>query len=1257
MHGARGLLPEPPGSANACGKCGTVSLSLQVQYLPVAQQKRAAARTKLRPFVQGPCIHNIKLGSLSSTISHVPASSKANAARGDPSNPGDRVKTPRSAVAREAQPLKQSASEHPSVHKGCDPDALPAADPSAGAATPYTAASKQPSQSSQSVQSAQQAQPKQQAETSTSYRKPTSVATEKEESQNNTAAKSKRSDNAVFEWYSGQPISDTQPYYAAEKKCLDLLVTVVNDVYPSFARAMNATRPAASLVWPSPLPPAERVILDPQKPSSKSTAGDKPEEAADSGPDIWPKEKHDVAGDEATRLQTEVRQQVGDLEQSTDQEQQPTQQQHVHNEGGQQQERQQYQQPDVQRGLAGKALLGDTMPEPQLAPAPENAIPTTSAPISDSDSLRSRKRAQRSSSSRSSNSSSEATFPPEVPQPAERTASHELLLKVNCDDSPDVNTDAKHIAAESRAVQLREHQPPSEEASSPADGEDGSRSTAPSPVPTPDDLWDEYAVQQLKESESEVKPRHALVKKNRRQRRRTLKAKHVCDSQLAKQWQAELPQQQLRRPDAHWSHMTATDSATDSDRKNRTPTTRDIKMAWNPGEPWELSWEGHLHILHIRLRKLCNSDKAVGAQLGLPALESYLERMQTQQTRLDNRLVKSENRDSRAKGMHTYSDLSLGNRFRAQREAIAFFYQYGKEQLFRLNPKRSASYNETTSIPVVQTALCGSLMVLYRATTIANEMGVPIPPHLTLKHVWERKAPISGTSDAVSKAADVASRTPPAPPPPEARTLKEEVSSLASNIMSSLIRQRNRDSSLEQLRLLRQEQASGSVGQAATPRLTASQRQAADVPSPTQPAMRDIIGKIPLSASLKQGVKIPSSQTRHQRLKRAASDIISVLELTVEDCQMYKDMYDAYRKFEDERFSVYRSRLAAAAGGAAAAADEALAAAELQSGPNDDVINRGESNANLAPATGQIWARMLDAFLGNDHREAASSSPQPQQPKQEAQPTASSLEESDRVFCLPPEGLPKSMVLTDMDEGKRRKVLTQWRPQKGGDRPGTSGRIYFPTRQNEQQLYTFGFRRIVGIDDSGAGSVVGPIVAAACMMPLAVDIPGIRDSKQLSVGERERVYNTLTSHPQVIWSTHVVPTALVNQLEDSLGLEAVNKVAMTGAFRNIGAASPDYVLVDGDTLPKGLKSFGGTAIPQGDSSDYVIAAASIIATVTRSRWMLALAKKYPAYQFDLNFGHLTSDHKKALMRFGPTPMHRLRYQLSREELAQKFGRG
>jgi hypothetical protein len=180
MHGARGLLPEPPGSANACGKCGTVSLSLQVQYLPVAQQKRAAARTKLRPFVQGPCIHNIKLGSLSSTISHVPASSKANAARGDPSNPGDRVKTPRSAVAREAQPLKQSASEHPSVHKGCDPDALPAADPSAGAATPYTAASKQPSQSSQSVQSAQQAQPKQQAETSTSYRKPTSVATEKE---------------------------------------------------------------------------------------------------------------------------------------------------------------------------------------------------------------------------------------------------------------------------------------------------------------------------------------------------------------------------------------------------------------------------------------------------------------------------------------------------------------------------------------------------------------------------------------------------------------------------------------------------------------------------------------------------------------------------------------------------------------------------------------------------------------------------------------------------------------------------------------------------------------------------------------------------------------------------------------------------------------------------------------------------------------------------------------------------------------------
>jgi hypothetical protein len=81
---------------------------------------------------------------------------------------------------------------------------------------------------------------------------------------------------------------------------------------------------------------------------------------------------------------------------------------------------------------------------------------------------------------------------------------------------------------------------------------------------------------------------------------------------------------------------------------------------------------------------------------------------------------------------------------------------------------------------------------------------------------------------------------------------------------------------------------------------------------------------------------------------------------------MYKDMYDAYRKFEDERFSVYRSRLAAAAGGAAAAADEALAAAELQSGPNDDVINRGESNANLAPATGQIWARMLDAFLGNE---------------------------------------------------------------------------------------------------------------------------------------------------------------------------------------------------------------------------------------------------------------------------------------------------
>lgn len=192
-----------------------------------------------------------------------------------------------------------------------------------------------------------------------------------------------------------------------------------------------------------------------------------------------------------------------------------------------------------------------------------------------------------------------------------------------------------------------------------------------------------------------------------------------------------------------------------------------------------------------------------------------------------------------------------------------------------------------------------------------------------------------------------------------------------------------------------------------------------------------------------------------------------------------------------------------------------------------------------------------------------------------------------------------------------------------------------PTLERELQLRAEGYRSIAGVDEAGRGPLAGPVVAAAVILPEAIDphiLGGIRDSKQLSEPQRDQFYGLITRHA-VAWS---VSYATAREIE-TIDIRKASLLAMKRAVEHL-RLPPDYVLVDGRDYPD--LAIPGEAMKQGDARSITIGAASILAKVSRDRWMNGLHAKFPAYGFDSHKGYPTAFHRLAVNVIGPCEQHR-----------------
>lgn len=185
---------------------------------------------------------------------------------------------------------------------------------------------------------------------------------------------------------------------------------------------------------------------------------------------------------------------------------------------------------------------------------------------------------------------------------------------------------------------------------------------------------------------------------------------------------------------------------------------------------------------------------------------------------------------------------------------------------------------------------------------------------------------------------------------------------------------------------------------------------------------------------------------------------------------------------------------------------------------------------------------------------------------------------------------------------------------------------------HERQVKKQGSRIIAGMDEAGRGPLAGPVVAGACILPEGFFLYGLNDSKQLSEAERERLFHEILSSE----CDYGIGIADAGEI-DRLNILHASFLAM---FRALGQLKqkPEILLIDGHLSP----SFGITTIPivGGDAKSASIAAASILAKVTRDRMMKEFDLQYPQYGFGLHKGYATPEHLSALEQFGPCSIHR-----------------
>lgn len=188
----------------------------------------------------------------------------------------------------------------------------------------------------------------------------------------------------------------------------------------------------------------------------------------------------------------------------------------------------------------------------------------------------------------------------------------------------------------------------------------------------------------------------------------------------------------------------------------------------------------------------------------------------------------------------------------------------------------------------------------------------------------------------------------------------------------------------------------------------------------------------------------------------------------------------------------------------------------------------------------------------------------------------------------------------------------------------------------ERGLREQGFRRIAGVDEAGRGALAGPLVAAAVILPTGFDLEGIADSKVLAPDAREAAYERIV-RDAVAWSVcRCTPTRI-----DRRGLHKSNLWLLRRCVTTL-PVEPDYVLTDGFAVRR--LPMPNLSIKKGDAVTASVAAASIVAKVTRDRIMDRYHRRFPTYGFDHNRGYGTKEHRDAIRRYGPSPIHRYSFK-------------
>ena len=193
-----------------------------------------------------------------------------------------------------------------------------------------------------------------------------------------------------------------------------------------------------------------------------------------------------------------------------------------------------------------------------------------------------------------------------------------------------------------------------------------------------------------------------------------------------------------------------------------------------------------------------------------------------------------------------------------------------------------------------------------------------------------------------------------------------------------------------------------------------------------------------------------------------------------------------------------------------------------------------------------------------------------------------------------------------------------------------------PDYEFEKAAVNSGFSCICGVDEAGRGPLAGPVCAAAVILPEGAVIEGLDDSKKLTEKKREKLYD-------IIKETAVAYSVAYGTLEEieSVNILEATYLAMNRAIEGL-SVKPDFALIDGNRVPRGIKIPCETIV-KGDSKSMSVAAASVLAKVTRDRLMLEYDKKYPEYNFKKHKGYGTMEQTELIKQYGPCEIHRLSF--------------